>query len=97
MSFAKNTFVVLIGAALFSCGWFDEPKPTAATPQFDPPGGTYTEIITVTITTATAGAGLAYTIDGSNPAVGSTTKRITKPLRAYHPERFLLFDGLIDH
>ncbi len=46
---------------------------TPAAPAFSPAAGTYTSAQTVTITTATPGASIAYTTDGSTPAeVGGT-------------------------
>ncbi|MDT7782142.1 MAG: hypothetical protein QOF58_561 [Pseudonocardiales bacterium] len=42
-----------------------------ATPSFSPPGGAYTSAQTVTITTATAGASIRYTVDGSTPTASS--------------------------
>ncbi|MEV6236501.1 chitobiase/beta-hexosaminidase C-terminal domain-containing protein [Lentzea sp. NPDC051838] len=42
-----------------------------ATPGFSPPGGAYTSAQTVTITTATAGASIRYTVDGSTPTASS--------------------------
>lgn len=49
-------------------------RPTVAVeaPVFDPAGGTYTEDQTVTITTATDGATIYYTIDGTDPTTEST-------------------------
>ena len=44
----------------------------AATPTFSLAEGTYTEIKTVTITTATDGATIYYTTDGSTPTTEST-------------------------
>ncbi len=41
---------------------------TAAAPVFSPKAGTYTAPLAVTITTATAGAKIYYTTDGSNPS-----------------------------
>ncbi|MET8763710.1 chitobiase/beta-hexosaminidase C-terminal domain-containing protein [Lentzea sp. NPDC004782] len=42
-----------------------------ATPTFSPPGGSYTSAQTVTISTATAGASIRYTVDGSTPTASS--------------------------
>jgi alpha-tubulin suppressor-like RCC1 family protein len=44
----------------------------AATPQMAPGGGTYTTAQSVTISTATSGASLRYTTDGSEPNASST-------------------------
>ena len=40
----------------------------AATPSFSPAGGNYTTAQTVTLSTATAGGSIRYTIDGSTPS-----------------------------
>ncbi|MEU7477883.1 chitobiase/beta-hexosaminidase C-terminal domain-containing protein [Lentzea sp. NPDC042327] len=42
-----------------------------ATPTFSPPGGAYTSGQTVTISTATSGATIRYTVDGSTPTASS--------------------------
>lgn len=42
-----------------------------AAPTFSPPGGAYTSAQTVTITTATSGATIRYTVDGSTPTASS--------------------------
>ncbi|MGZ3143684.1 chitobiase/beta-hexosaminidase C-terminal domain-containing protein [Lentzea chajnantorensis] len=42
-----------------------------ATPAFSPPGGAYTSGQTVTISTATSGATIRYTVDGSTPTASS--------------------------
>jgi hypothetical protein len=39
-----------------------------ATPSFTPGGGNYNTAQTVTITTATGGAGIRYTTDGTTPS-----------------------------
>ncbi len=45
---------------------------TVATPTFNPGGGSYSSAQTVTISTATAGASIRYTVDGSTPTSSST-------------------------
>lgn len=47
----------------------DIPLPTVETPQIQPQGGIYEEPQTVTITTATPGATIVYTTDGSDPSL----------------------------
>jgi len=47
-------------------------NPTVATPQFTPPSGQYFGSVNVTIATATAGASIYYTTDGSEPTQQST-------------------------
>jgi hypothetical protein len=44
---------------------------TVAAPTFSPPGGTYSTTQTVTISSATAGATIRYTVDGSTPTASS--------------------------
>lgn len=43
----------------------------AAPPQFSPPTGTYSTTQLVTITNATPGSTINYTVDGSDPTIGS--------------------------
>ena len=43
-----------------------------ATPTFSPAGGNYTNPINVTISCATAGATIRYTLDGTDPSTSST-------------------------
>ncbi|MFJ9781464.1 chitobiase/beta-hexosaminidase C-terminal domain-containing protein [Amycolatopsis sp. NPDC101161] len=45
---------------------------TVAAPTFSPPGGTYSSAQTVTISSATSGATIRYTVDGSTPTASST-------------------------
>ena len=49
-----------------------------ATPQISPNGGTFSSPVTMTLTTATSGASIRYTTNGSNPA--STSTLYTAPL-----------------
>ncbi len=44
---------------------------TVAAPTFSPPGGTYSAGQTVTISSATSGATIRYTVDGSTPTASS--------------------------
>ncbi|MGA1532836.1 MAG: chitobiase/beta-hexosaminidase C-terminal domain-containing protein, partial [Aquiluna sp.] len=48
------------------------PDPVAATPTFDPAGGTYTGSVDVSISSATAEATVYYTTDGSTPDASAT-------------------------
>ncbi|MCL2167688.1 MAG: chitobiase/beta-hexosaminidase C-terminal domain-containing protein [Lentimicrobiaceae bacterium] len=44
-----------------------DPEGYVTAPKFDPPGGSYTNPINVTISCATEGATIRYTLDGTNP------------------------------
>jgi sugar lactone lactonase YvrE len=46
--------------------------PSAATPAFSPAGGSYTSAQSVTISSATTGASIYYTTNGSTPTTAST-------------------------
>ena len=48
-------------------------QPRAAKPQMTPPGGVYNSARSVTINSATAGAVIKYTTDGSTPSASSAT------------------------
>ena len=50
----------------------DPQYPTVSTPTFSPEGGAYTAAQTVTISCATSGATIRYTLDGSTPTANST-------------------------
>jgi N-acetylneuraminic acid mutarotase len=52
--------------------WKYQPLPTATTPTFSVAAGTYTSVQTVTISDATTGATIYYTLDGSTPTTRST-------------------------
>jgi len=71
-----SLFVVL--AIMFSCtsggtpsGGSDPPRPTAATPTFSPLPNGYSSALTVTIASATNGASIFYTTDGTSPSAAS--------------------------
>ena len=52
--------------------WSSSITATVAAPTFDPAGGTYTATQNVTISCATAGADIYYTLDGNTPTTAST-------------------------
>jgi hypothetical protein len=72
-----GTFTSSFGASLISHGSrLVKVTPTAAqvtAPSFSPGGGTYATTQNVTITTATAGAAIRYTLDGSVPTSSTGT------------------------
>ena len=49
-----------------------EPTPTVATPEFTPAAGSYNDQVLVTITSATDGATIYYTLDGTDPTTASS-------------------------
>lgn len=63
----------------------DAARPTAALaraepPRFDPPHGLYTTNVPVVIASGTAGAEIAYTLDGSDPRVSPSARKGSAPL-----------------
>ena len=56
---------------------------TVATPSFDPPGGTYTNALSVTISCSTPGATIRYTLNGSEPNESSAVYSNPINLTAY--------------
>lgn len=65
----------LMAIAVYSsgcCAPTEPPAETVATPTLDPNGGAHTTSVSVTIASATEGATIYYTIDGSDPDTSST-------------------------
>ncbi len=62
--------LLVLALMVFSCSKkTTEPEiQTVATPTFNPPAGTYTSVQHVTITSATSGATIRYTTNGTEPA-----------------------------
>jgi regulation of enolase protein 1 (concanavalin A-like superfamily) len=54
-------------AVTFASYYFGAPTPQAAAPTFSPAGGTYPSVQNVSITSASNGASVRYTTDGSTP------------------------------
>jgi hypothetical protein len=54
--------------------------PVAAAPTFSPAAGSYSGAQTVTIKTATSGATIFYTTDGSSPATSTTAVKYATPV-----------------
>ncbi len=65
-------FILSIGMLLISCSDSTEPETSVALPSFNPPGGTYSTAVSVTISCATQGAVIRYTIDGNDPTEQSS-------------------------
>jgi hypothetical protein len=60
-----------VTSGIFFGGGSGTTQQTVATPTISPAGGTYSTAQNVTITTATAGAEIRYTLDGTDPTTSS--------------------------
>ena len=67
MKFQKLMIVLLILGLITIAGCFNFSSSRVRDPVFNYPSGTYDDEVTVTITTATSGATIHYTTDGSTP------------------------------
>jgi len=72
--------VVLVLAGCGGGGGGGGEPATVATPVFSPAAGTYGAVQNVTITCATAGAAIHYTIDGTTPTASSPTYTAAVPV-----------------
>ena len=57
--------------AVISGIFFDPAVETASTPTFNPSGGTFTNAVSVSISTATSGATIRYSTNGTDPTASS--------------------------
>lgn len=87
-----------IGAAeKFSFTYTGNPQPQVEMPSITPAGGNYTTAQTVTMSCATAGATIKYTIDGSTPNASSATYTAPISISANTTLKAYAFkSGLID-
>lgn len=76
------TGTTTVKAMAYKNGWEDSPVASAtytlqaAAVTFDPPAGSYDSAIAVALSSATDGAEIWYTTDGSQPAAGTGTKYV---------------------
>ena len=87
-------------AGIINCAYTNS-EPTVATPTLNPVAGTYTSIQNVTIGTATPGASIRYTTDGSTPSEtagtlysGPVTVASTETLKAIAYESGMVDSGV---
>lgn len=66
-----NTYELIPAGQAYVAGWWVADVNTVATPQFSPSPGTHAAGTTITITCATSGSTIHYTVDGSTPTTGS--------------------------
>ena len=76
---------------------YTAPVPTVATPNFSPAAGAYTTVQNVEISTATDGAAIYYTTDGSAPTTGSNLYSVAIPVSTTTTiKAFAVKDGMTD-
>lgn len=68
----QNRQLVIDNISWNSFGNTSNPLDPTASPVFDPNGGTFTGPTSVSITSATEGAAVYFTLDGSTPSINST-------------------------
>ena len=74
-----QTFPMPANNVTLTAQWTKQGLPQAATPVAAPAGGAYSAAQTVTLTSATSGATIYYTLDGSDPAASGTRQIYSAP------------------